>query len=116
MAPPPAPGIRVARDPDTDDVAGRSVALALPDGRLEQFMAGEPGLADLVAGVAAEREFLRGPVHARFALARATVAAGRDHGPAIELARAARAGYVTLGPGYAEPVAAIDAWLAAHRR
>lgn len=53
---------------------------------------------------------------ARFALARATVAAGRARGPAIELARAARVGYVSLGPGYAEPVAAIDAWLAANPR
>mgnify|MGYP002146855535 FL=1 len=53
MAPPPAPGIRVARDPDTDDVAGRGVALALPDGRplsrVGEFLF-EPGARWMVRG------------------------------------------------------------------
>ncbi|MBN8284360.1 ABC transporter ATP-binding protein/permease [Zoogloea sp.] len=53
MAPPPPPGIRVQRDPATDDVAGRQVALALPDGRplsrVGEFLF-EPGARWMVRG------------------------------------------------------------------
>jgi putative ATP-binding cassette transporter len=53
MAPPPPPGIRVQRDPDASDVAGREVALALPDGRplshVGEFLF-EPGARWMVRG------------------------------------------------------------------
>lgn len=53
MAPPPPPGIRVQRDPATDDVAGLQVALALPDGRplsrVGEFLF-EPGARWMVRG------------------------------------------------------------------
>ncbi len=53
MAPPAPPGIKVARDPEADDVAGRRVALALPDGRplshVGEFLF-EPGARWMVRG------------------------------------------------------------------
>jgi putative ATP-binding cassette transporter len=53
MAPPAPPVIRVQHDPDAEDIAGREVALALPDGRplshVGDFLF-EPGVRWMVRG------------------------------------------------------------------
>lgn len=53
MAPPSPPGIHVRHDPEANDVAGREVALALPDGRplsrVGEFLF-EPGARWMVRG------------------------------------------------------------------
>jgi hypothetical protein len=51
---------------------------------------------------------------ARFVLARSLWAANRERSSALELAAQARDGYREAGPGLAESLAEVEAWLEAH--